>query len=263
MKRGCAIAIFGIILLLSGGCSDETAQPPGQGQIRMHLTDSPAQFDAVNIVVTGVEVHQAGADSTSGWITVNSISGTYDLLSLANGLSVVLVDSSLPAGHYTQIRLLIGAGSNVVIGGVSFDLEIPSGMQTGLKLNHQFTIESNVLYELTLDFDAERSIILTGVGQYQLQPVIRVQANAVAGSISGTVLPIEAMAHIWTMVDDDTVWASADPSSGYFMLSALPEGIYAVTFVSTNVAYRDTTKYDVLVLRQQNTAIGTITMGGQ
>ncbi len=35
------------------------------------LADAQAFFDAVNIVATGVDLHPADADSSSGWVTVN------------------------------------------------------------------------------------------------------------------------------------------------------------------------------------------------
>jgi hypothetical protein len=50
---------------------------------------------------------------------------------------------------------------------------IPSGSQTGLKLNHDFEVARNVEHELRLDFDAEASIQLTPQG-YRLVPVIEV-----------------------------------------------------------------------------------------
>src|ERR1035437_9508197 len=148
------------------GCSDSTTSPTtGQGQIKVTMVDSPASFDQVNIVVARVEVLKLGADSSSGWIVINNHTATYDLLTLRNGASVVLGDSSLDIGHYTQIRLILGTGSNIVVGGIVYSLDVPSGTQTGIKLNHDFDIQSGVIYELMLNFNADHSIVLTGNGQ--------------------------------------------------------------------------------------------------
>ncbi|MHB8079940.1 MAG: DUF4382 domain-containing protein [Candidatus Krumholzibacteriia bacterium] len=181
-----AVLLAGLLLY---GCSDSTS--PGGGTLQVSLADAPGDFDAVNIVVESVEVHRAGADSVSGWMTVDASPGTYDLLQLQNGVTAVLVDRALPAGDYTQMRLRLGAGSNVVVDGVTHPLVIPSGLQSGLKLNHPFTIENDAIYEVLLDFDALRSIHQTGMmgGQYLLRPVIHAMTIApTAGAWRDTVL---------------------------------------------------------------------------
>ena len=106
----------------------------------MTIVDSPADFEHVNIAVARVEVHKAGSDSTSGWAVVNNNAATYDLLTLRNGASAILGDNSLAAGHYTQIRLILGSGCTVVSNGTSFNMNVGSGMQSGIKLNHEFDI---------------------------------------------------------------------------------------------------------------------------
>ncbi|MDZ7625664.1 MAG: DUF4382 domain-containing protein [Ignavibacteriaceae bacterium] len=70
------------------------------------------------------------------------------------------------------IRLFIGEGSYVIDQGIKHDLEVPSGSQSGLKLIHQFTIEEGKLYELLLDFNVEKSIVITGNGRYLCKPTI-------------------------------------------------------------------------------------------
>jgi hypothetical protein len=266
MKQpGFFLVCCAFVLFCSGCSKDDTPQSSSgsSGQIKMYMTDAPGTFDAVNIVVMSVEVHAAGSDSTAGWFTVNNTPHIYNLLDLANGRDTVVGTATLAAGTYTQIRLIIGSGSNVVIAGIPFNLEIPSGMQTGLKLNHPFTISANVTYELTLDFNAERSITLTGNGTYRLNPVIRVQSNDNAGTISGTVFQTGARATVWTNVGGDTVSTTADTLNGSFKLSALPEGAYSIKFSATLGAYRDTTVNGVVVQRQQDTNVGTVVLPSQ
>lgn len=247
-----------LCLLWIAGCSDSSTSPSGQGQVRLILVDSPAGFDEVNIVVTKVDVHAAGSDSASGWITLNNTPATYDLLELTNGANSVIGDEMLPVGKYTQIRLSIGTGSNVVIDGVSYDLDVSSA--TGLKLNHNFDIEEGNLYVLTLDFDAARSVKLTGNNQYKLHPVIRIVANVVSGSISGFINPVAIRATILTVIDVDTVSTMSDAINGSFRLVALPAGIYNVTIVPDNESYLDTTITNVQVVAQQDKSIGTVTL---
>lgn len=243
------------------GCSDTTS--PGGGTLQVSLADGPGDFEAVNIVVESVEVHRAGEDSLSGWMTVRATPGTYDLMQLRNGVTAVLVDHQLPAGDYTQMRLVLGAGCTVVVDGVTHPLVVPSGMHSGLKLNHPFTIGNDAIYEVMLDFDAMRSIHQTGMGQYMLRPVIHAMAGMVSGSLVGTVLPIASRAAVMAVIGTDTLTARADTLSGFFRFPMLWEGTYDVTFTPTAGAYRDTTLTGVSVVRMQTTDVGTITLTPQ
>jgi hypothetical protein len=97
----------------------------------------------------------------------------------------------VPAGHYTQVRLHLTDGSNVVVDGAPHPLKVPSGMQSGYKLVGEFDVPAGGQVELTLDFDAARSVVLTGNGRYMLKPTCRVIVNPVdtIGSIMGTCFP--------------------------------------------------------------------------
>ncbi len=179
---------------------------------------------------------------------------------LTNGASAVLGDTSLTPGKYTQIRLIIGDGSYVIDQGVKHDLEIPSGSQTGLKLTHQFTIEPGKLYELILDFNVDKSIVITGNGRYKLKPTIRVMPMVISGSISGQVLPLDAQPTIWTVYGTDTITTYTD-LQGFFKLIALHQGIYDVNIIPADtMMYRDTVITNVQVVANQETDIGTVTL---
>ncbi len=258
MKIIISAILFAVVLL---GCSkSEEPTQPQQGEIKMYMVDSPSGFDAVNIVVTEVSVHSVTADTVSGWTVIDSTTRTFDLLKLVNGASTILGNKKLDPGKYTQIRLKIGSGSNVVVGGQTRTLSVPGGTQTGLKLNHQFDIVANTLYELTLDFDASRSIRLTGTNQYSLVPVIRVTANVTSGTISGTVSPASAKPVVSTVAGTDTVSTAADTTSGAFKLMALPAATYNVKIAPTVTTYRDTTVTGVQVVAGQDKNLGTVTL---
>ncbi len=215
-------------------------------------------MDSVIICVTRVEVHKSGSDSTSGWFVINDSTRYFDLLTINERSISVLGDTSLTPGKYTQIRLIIGEGSYVIDQGVKHDLEIPSGSQSGLKLTHQFTIESGKLYELILDFNVDKSIVITGNGKYKLKPTIRVMPMVISGSISGQVLPLDAQPTIWTVYGTDTITTYTD-LQGFFKLIALPQGIYDVNILPADtMIYRDTMIVGVQVLANQETDIGSI-----
>jgi len=241
-------------------CSDSTSPETGQGQIKITMIDAPAAYDQINIVVDRVEVHRSGSDSASGWFVINNNTATYNLLTLRNGASVILGDNYLDAGHYTQIRLIIGTGSNIVVDGITYPLDVPSGENTGIKLNHEFEIQSGLIYELMLDFNAEHSIILTGNGQYKLKPVIRLVPMVISGTISGKINPVSAAGYVYAISGTDTIVTLAEPILGSFMLMALPQRTYNVEVLSADPAYNDTTIYNVIVVAQQNNDLGNVNL---
>ena len=247
---------------LFSGCSDSSTAPgAGTGQIRINLIDAPGDYQQVNVEVIRVEVHRAdSAESTGGWSVVSEDTTYVDLLTLTDGHHAVLADSTLPAGHYTQVRLILGARNTVMVDSVLHDLRIPSSMNTGLKLNHPFTINDGALYEFTLDFDADRSVHLTGNGQYMMGPVIRIVVNQTSGSLRGVVLPVDARAMVWTTAGDDTVTAWADTLSGDVSFMMLQAGSYDLHIEATAGAYRDTVLNDQMVMVGQMTDVGTITL---
>jgi hypothetical protein len=144
--------------------------------------------------------------------------------------------------------------------GINYPLTIPSGTQTGIKLNHSFEIESGKLYALFLDFNVYKSVHITGNGEYKLKPTIRVMPVVISGSISGQVLPLDAAPTIWTVSGSDTISTFTD-LNGFFKLMALPEGNYDVHITPADtLAYKDTTITDVEVFANVSTDIGIVNL---
>ena len=144
---GCVISTASLLTACGGGGSSDTSTPnPPQGSMRVFLTDAPAcGFDAVNITVSKVRVHQSASanENDAGWadITLNP-PRKINLLNLVNGTLEDLGLTPLPAGHYTQLRLVLVANSTatplansvVVTGGIETAIDTPSAVQSGIKL---------------------------------------------------------------------------------------------------------------------------------
>ena len=260
------LAGFAILLLLAGligaGCSDDDPATPavGTGRLVVDLVDAPGDFEQVNVVIVEINVHRASDDSLSGWYTVSDDTTRVDLLQLSNGASLALADSTLPAGTFDQIRLVLGEGNHVVVDGDSLALTVPSGSQSGVKIHHDFSLGDGEVYALTLDFDAERSIHQTGNDTYIMRPVIRAQAQATAGAIAGIIDPAAARAQIWTIAGDDTVTAWADTLSGEFRLMMLPAGSYDLLIEPSAGAWADTVMADVAVTAGLVADLGTVVL---
>jgi hypothetical protein len=238
-------------LLLSAfvaGCGGGGSGGGGSGTLGVSLTDAPAcGFDAVNVTVTKVRVHQSDtvSDSAGGWseITLNP-ARKINLLDLTNGVLEYLGETRLPAGHYTQVRLLLAANnasspvSNSVVlssaSGAQIALRTPSAVQTGIKLVHGFDVAAGQRTDLVLDFDACKSVVALGNGGFLLKPVIKVIPTGRNG-IDGFVDPALLGSNVMVSAQmDGTVIRSTSPdtTTGAFFLARLDPGNYDVVITA-------------------------------
>lgn len=230
-------------LLAIGGCDNSTEPAQSStGTLRVLMVDNAAAYDQVNVAIDSVQAHSASGDTTSGWVTLNNVPTTYDLLKLVNGANALIGSATLPAGSYSQIRLYVGSGSTVVVSGVSNALTTPSGSQSGIKLNVNAVIQPDFTYDLTIDFDAAKSIVKTGNPNsptYNLKPVIRALATANSGAIAGIVSPGKPRSMVYAALGTDTLTTFAD-TTGAFKFPYLTPGLYGVSIISGSTLYRDT-----------------------
>ena len=256
--------LLSILCLGLFGCSKGgpgQATRPGFGSVKVSMTDAPAAYDQVNVVIREVRIHSAAAGEDDGWFVVESDPATYDLLSLQNGVFVTLgIASSIPAGAYDEVRLVLGDGSTIVVDGATHDLKVPSGMQSGIKLKGLFEVPDGGRVEVLLDFDAARSVVETGNGKYLLKPVIRMTA-APTGAIHGDLEPAVA-ATITVTQNADTVATTSAAADGQFTVAALLAGTYTVS-IDVAEDYRDTTLAGVAVTAGATTELGTIALTPQ
>lgn len=171
---------FAIALTFSLGCEkkelkfNDTLNGFAQLTVRMHDTVGP--YSEVKVEITGAAVHVEDSN-TNGWVNLAVNPGVYDLLELQNGIDTILANATtLPAGYVSQLRLILGENNSVTLmdSVTTFQLQTPSAQQSGLKININAEIEANTQYELIIDFDANKSVVVTGNEHYLLKPVIKV-----------------------------------------------------------------------------------------
>jgi len=254
MKRITTLAALATVILgalLIGGCGSGPASVQF-GTMSVHMTDAPGDFDAVNLVITEVSASMGG-----GWQVLAAEPGTYDLLSLRNGVFAQLATSSLPAGHYEQVRLLLAEGSTVVVDGVEYPLVIPSGLRSGLKLDGAFDVPPGGDLDIQLDFDAEQSISQNGAGTWILNPVTRILPAAAAGAIDGQIWPTNTVADVFVMQGGSMVSSTQTNADGTFQVSVLPAGLYDVT-VRPVAFYQEELVPGIVVAAGGTTNLGVI-----
>jgi hypothetical protein len=116
---------------------------------------------------------RAGDVPRGAWQPVNEGCQTLDLLTLRDGVTEAVGVATLPPGRYGQIRLML-VDASIVVDGVEHELTIPSGAESGLKINGGFALYDGVATTITLDFDAGRSVHYTEGSGYIMKPVIDV-----------------------------------------------------------------------------------------
>ena len=222
-------------LLFAGGCSDKsTSSDNSTGTLKIQLTDGPGYFDKVNVTFAEVAVNSQGNSNQESWIVIKGEPQTIDLLTLSNGVTFLIGEKQLDSGQYGQIRLKL-TKAEVVVGGVTYPLDVPSGSTSGLKLGTGFTIEPGITTELVMDFDAARSIHTMGNKlEYKLNPVLRLIAKASSGAISGKVTNYQNDPVAYAISGSDTL-ASAivKKDTGGFLLGFLPAGTFTVAISDT------------------------------
>lgn len=256
--------LFGIITMgffIFQGCDNNPAgpsdnnPPQGMGQLQVKAMDTPIAGDVteVNLHIKQVSIHRSAADandSTAGWITLANTDTVVNFLALINGSTTVLADTALDPGHYDQLRLLLGSDNEIVVDGITFPLTIPSGTQTGVKLNLDFDIQADETYQLYLDFNASHSIHQRGhLGTFMMRPTFHAFMQHNSGRISGMVTDslgtgIEH-ASVYAVANDDTTATLTDSTGNYTMI--LEEGTYNLSAEITEYTSVDTMYSDIEV----------------
>lgn len=264
--------VLGMMVAVAVSCSDNNLSGPetDKAHMNVHLTDAPGEYQEVNIDVQGLRIHYtpsssdtADADSADGkWIDLPVEPMTINLLELTNGVDTLLASAELDPGSYQELRLILGDENTVMVDSMSHNLKVPSGQQSGYKIKFKTDLEAGEELDVTVDFDAARSVHKAGKsGKYILKPVLKafVEDSDEMGSIEGTVEPVEAEPDVFAILNEDTTGTQPD-EDGNFLLQGLEAGQYDLSIEPTNNQYSDTTLTDVTVDEGKETEVGTITL---
>ncbi len=122
-----------------------------------------------------------------------------DLLSLQGTVFANLMSEQIiPTGKYESIRLHVNASQDGVNDsfiqlndGSEHELFIPSGSQSGLKINSGFELSESQDLHLMIDFDLRKSVVFSN-NEYKLRPTLRMvnmqDVEHISGSIDAALL---------------------------------------------------------------------------
>jgi hypothetical protein len=173
-KRNILWLAASIIMILAitlvSACTGAPTQPTGTVEFR--ATDAPPTgVSSIMVTTRNIQIHKADAPEDS-WITVVSQEKTFDLVAI-QGAEVFLGSENVSSGNYTQIRLDV-TKVIVTIDGKDITAKLPGDK---LKVVRPWEVKAGQKTILTLDFDADKFVVLTGNDQAQVKPVIKLDVS--------------------------------------------------------------------------------------
>lgn len=252
MRTKIFSSLFAVMTLFFVSCSDDEGNggnPQGTGTLSVQLTDAPFPYELVaeaNVTVYKVEARRVSEDddddalTVSPYITLMEEEIETNLLELTNGLTLQLAEIEVPVGTYDQVRVYVKGVNVVLTDGTVYDLKVPSGDSSGIKvfIDPGITVVGGLSSDLLLDFDVSRSFVAKGnldVNGFNFKPVIKASNLSTAGTLAGHVSTIEEETQIGLFGAQVSVFAAdtlnttsfTDPDGNYTILG-LEAGTYEV-----------------------------------
>jgi hypothetical protein len=272
MKKLFFTFLAATLVLLFNGCSKTNDN--GNGRLVVNVTDAPFPvnfIESATVTIIKVEIRKAGDGISDGnpFIVLWEGSETFNLLELRNGVVDELLDLEIPAGEYNLLRLYVDEASLKIKDGDNFNVKVPGGQQTGIKIFivPGLIVEGGLTSELLLDFDLSGSFVLrgnidspAGIKGFIFKPVIRAVNNSTAGRLEGLVTDNEKViiegASIVIKQNDTDVATAITGADGRYVAMGLPSGTYSVTASKDN--YETVTIEDVKIAAGNKTVLSFV-----
>ncbi|XGC82375.1 DUF4382 domain-containing protein [Bdellovibrio bacteriovorus] len=192
-KRMLLIGVFGVASLVGcnqpgqsvTGTSDVSSSSAGnyaeKALVKFNLTDAPnKEVKSVVVDIDHMEVLVAGKGKQGRLILAKGL-GPVDLLKLQNGVTMPLQDIEAPEGiQIQQIRLVLKSEGHYAVktNDEVCELKTPSAQKTGVKiiLTNKIAFEAGHQYNILVDFDAHKSVVVQGNGGCLLKPVLKLKS---------------------------------------------------------------------------------------
>ncbi|MBA4411051.1 MAG: DUF4382 domain-containing protein [Bacteroidota bacterium] len=267
------------ITLLATSCDQiNDSENGGKGTVVLSLTDAPFPVSLVDqavVTIDKIEIRSKAAESATEeesdkpalyTVLYEGVEKEFDLLDLQNGITAELLSMDILPGSYDLIRMHITKAKVILKDGNIFNLKIPGGTSSGLKIKikPELVIESGVVSEVVLDFDVSKSFVVqgnikskNGIKGFIFKPVLRAVCQKYSGIVAGKVFenattPIPE-AHV-QVISADTILSSAlTDATGNYQLIGLPAGTYKM--VCEKEGYVKKTIDQVIVKAREKTVL--------
>ncbi len=273
MKTILNYFMLALIAVVGFSCNNDDELLAGSAKVNFYLVDASGDFDQVWIEVIALRIKADDNDQNndddieddsdeSSWVEIPFEEGSryVNLLELTGENSQFLGSEIFPEGEIDQLRLVLGDNNYVVKDGNRSELKTPSAQQSGLKIKLNESIEGGKSYEIVIDFDVEKSIIVAGnSGNIILKPVLRAYVREAAAGIMGQVFPKEAQLVALKAMKGDNEYNTGVDENGNFKIQGMDDGVYTLTF-TPNSDYNGKEIGGVLVEEGKMKTIDPITL---
>lgn len=225
------------------GCNDDKEKENAviqNGRLRVAITDAPFPIDIIEeakITINKITIKSNNGDQN----VLTLFDGEIDLnlLDLTGGVTEQLANVELPVGQYSQLRLFVSEASLLLKTGEFFEVKVPSGSQSGIKVSIKpsVDVESQISSDVLLDVDVSKSFILqgnintpAGIKGFNFKPVIKAVNLSMAGRLTGSVTSDKNNeiqgAEVSVYADDTLNTTSFTQSDGSYTVIGLIAGTY-------------------------------------
>jgi hypothetical protein len=172
------VAALGLLGVAGFGCGgsgpvspsltlDETFSTALTGRLTILMKDAPIDnLSQVHVYITGVSTEVDGAV-----LSMNQNLGDVELLALRDK-KITVVNTEVPSATYEYVGFNLDESQSYVIeSGERKPLSIPDG---SVRVEGPFVVTQGATTTITLDFDAEKSLIHHSDGSWSMNPVVEV-----------------------------------------------------------------------------------------
>jgi hypothetical protein len=261
MKFNIFLVVLIAFSVLFISCSDNNDANNEYGRLSIQLTDAPFPHDLVaeaNVTIFKVDARYkvdlqldtqaidstetiVDTDQGKPFVVLMENEVQVNLLELTNGVTKTLVDTDVPVGTYDLIRVYVKGINVVLTNGLSYDLKVPSGSQSGIKIfiKPGLAVNGGLTSDLLLDFDVSKSFVAKGSGQnitgFNFKPVIKASNMSTAGTLKGAITEIKEEtsvglegAQVAVFIADTLNTTTFSDVDGGYMIMGLDAGSYTV-----------------------------------
>ena len=291
MKRNLFSIVLIVLCAIITSCSDNNDGNGEYGRLSVQLTDAPFPHDLVaeaNVTIFKVDARfksedllsdehatddtdsEMETDNDGAFVILKEDEVQVNLLELTNGVTNTLVDSEVPVGSYDLIRVYVKGINVVLTDGTTYDLNVPSGSQTGIKvfIKPGIQVIGGLTSDILLDFDVSKSFVAMGGGQdlkditgFNFKPVIKGSNMSTSGTLTGRIT--EVIDNVSVGVEGVQIAVFNDEASedtatftdadGGYMIMGLDAGLYTVEV--EKAGYLMQTTEDVQINAANKTAL--------
>jgi hypothetical protein len=178
MKSGFGVSFFAsaavvlAAMVAAIGCGTGSPDAGGEGEFQLLLTDAPGDlFASAEVTISRAYLVPALGGQNSVEVLGVAEARSIDLLTLRDGTELELSQVSIPAGSYSQLRLVVtdarialAEGYQFTDGSTSRTLRVPSGEESGIKvlLESPIPVAEGGVTTLVVDFDVQRNFQIEG-----------------------------------------------------------------------------------------------------